>query len=173
MESYKNYLYFGTFTKRPKNMDSIVVNLLFNNVVNLDGTVNELNIGNCKKGELWAYIYYIWKQNSFMYPFMDYNVVNTNHVINSSSLIRLVRDLHEQRKMKLDDKYFTNKDLARVINIVITNNDEINIPIVKQSLNMLHHNLAKEEKDLESLLADLNILTPKLKLFTSMAKTEL
>lgn len=128
---YGKELYFGNLFKLKKLTNSyncIVLQLLLNNVLELNGHVNLDNLNKCKKKHLWIYFLYLSKNNPGIHPF---------------SHISYEDDLYFQLKNIITTnypckyEYLLKKDIAGYINQILDNNENINIAFLDQIINLL------------------------------------
>lgn len=152
MENYTNFLYFGDYKSRRKNIRYTIIDMLLNNVLNVNGSINNQRLRFVSKGALWVYLYYLWQNNMYIEPFNSYKT-SSNGSILSASLIKLVKDI----VISPEDRFYTKKDLSEVINKIVIDNDSLSITIISQCLEVLFKKLITAENDLQSEYDKLNL----------------
>jgi hypothetical protein len=133
-------LYFGNL-KSNFNLNCTIINLLLNNVIELDGTINLKKLDVCLKRQLWAYIIYLARSNPGIEPFVRMDGDNPR---------QLIEVVTNTLGSELQYEYFLKKDLANFINKFLTSSsrDLIDIKIISQVLDRLLEKVNDMEKDL-------------------------
>lgn len=119
------HLYYGKL-KDNVSYTCTVINLLLNNVISLNGTIDMNNLNKCKKRHLWVYIMYLAQNNPGIEPFIAFEKDNLPRII-------------KENVVELSNyTFFLKSDLAKFINqFLAKNKDLVNIKIIHQVLDVL------------------------------------
>ncbi len=148
---YGKEIYFGNLYNLKQVTNSyncIVIQLLLNNIIELNGLINMDRLDKCKKKHLWLYFLYLSNNNPGLHPF---------------SSINFEEDLFSQLKKILSSnyqcqhEYFLKKDIAGYINQTIQlNTGNINLTFIDQLIGLLLKKV--EEMDTNLIQAYNNLI---------------
>jgi hypothetical protein len=158
VESFANSLYFGSFLRKKKSLRCTVTNLLLLEVVDINGTVNMEYLDRAEKGDLWIYLYYIWSNNRHNSIFKKAQLFSHNR-LNGSDLIKFVKSF----QTGADNYSFLKKQNIAIACNTLINDEEIHVPIIRETLIVLENLFTKQEKSLETRLSQID---PSLKMYS-------
>ena len=138
----KNQIMFGKMYKYlfPRKINCLVVNLLMEGHINYDGKI--VDYLSVKKREMWAYLWYLWKNNNDITIFYG-----SPH---PEALEALVND-----RYKIEEIYITKQQLVNIINDIIHKNQMLKVPVLNTILRNIEKNLTKEEGVLQKAMRSL------------------
>ena len=132
---------FHGFYKNVHKANCIIIDMLEDDILDLDGNINISNIENVQVDVLWIYIYYLWKNNNSVESSIFYKMTSGGKggIKASAPLFVSVIEEYLGRKGVMEDLGYNNNSniktlLVNFLSNIIEDKDEwgsINIPILK------------------------------------------
>ena len=155
---FSNALFFSDTNILVRGVTSLrlhIINLLLNNVIELNGMVNEEKaLQYASKSQLWVYIIYLKNDN----PYIFTDVESDQDYV----------DFVNKTLKSVDDEFFMKSDLVRFINKIVSDNkSKIVITVLKQAIDQLMNSVQKEDENLQSKFKDFSTLFDAMNLQTN------
>lgn len=128
---------FKGFYKKRDRVHCIIINMLEDDIIDLDGNINIDKITTVEVDDLWIYIYYLWKNNNTIETSIFYKMTMPNGNASASLFINGILDYLKGKGVTRELVYYNNNNIkALLINFlseIIDDKDiwvTINIPIL-------------------------------------------
>lgn len=128
---------FDTFYNNISKIDYIVLKLLLDDYINIDGSLKIENVDKIDKKSLWTYIYYLWQHNKNQIIFKDMTNEQNNNAsafLFLSNVIKVLKDKNYKstENFPYDSGMLIEKDdLSMFIMILFKEVQEINLPVIE------------------------------------------
>lgn len=168
--TFNNQEIFDGFYKNLSKIDSIIIKMLLDNHINIDGSLMINNTENIGKNILWTYIYYLWQHNKEIDVFKSMTN-DTNGNASAMLFISTIIQKLRASKYKTDGSsyntipYNTNNtnntydsydsdgkidqdDLVMFI-ILIFKENNISVPVLEKIMDKIMHDIDNNWKERE------------------------